>query len=345
MSHFSVVVCLDDPGNLSEALAPFNENKEVEPYRSYEDGGPNEHWLYRSLERADEDDRNGTGILPYKPDELGWSSDSSKETPEAQRRKIAKDAALFRSLPMPITWVEVVRLHNERYADEDDALLYDDASGRAYTMSTYNPESKWDYWRIGGRWGGYFRHRDGCRDRVIKPKRDWDSPELIAPMAADGGPKAALDLDALREAKASEARKTYIEFHKLVEGTPEALPWSVFADNINPESGYTIHQAREEYHSQPRVVALKGTDFRWHDDAIATFQQPENLYVEKERARAVPGYALLTLDGKWMAPGRMGWFGMSSDQESDRIGYWEAANAYIESLPDSTWLIAVDCHI
>lgn len=242
-----------------------------------------------------------------------------------------------------LTWAQVAEAYNARYSD-DDQMLVDD-SGRAYTISTYNPESKWDYWRVGGRWGGYFRVRPGCEAQVIKPERGWDSPDLVLANACDGGPKAALDLAALREAKADEARKTYAEFHALVAGTPEARPWSEFVDLLDKVEGYTIDQARSEYHSQPRVEALKGSDFRWHDDAIATFQKPERLYVEHERARAVPGYALVTIDGKWMAPGQMGWFGMGSDDESSRIGYWEAANAYIESLPESAWLIAVDCHI
>ena len=46
-----------------------------------------------------------------------------------------------------------------------------------------------------------------------------------------------------------------------------------------------------------------------------------------------------------MAPGDMSWFGMSTESESDQIGYWEVANAYIESLPDDVYLIALDCHV
>lgn len=304
MSHFSVVVCIDDPSKLEAALAPFDENLEVEAYRDYESGEPKDYWAVNRL-------REENGLNP-------------------------DDATL--------TWAQVAEAFNARYPDEGEPMLVAE-DGRAYTMSTRNPEAKWDYWRIGGRWGGYFRYRDGERDHVIKPERDWDSPDAIHPRSCDGGQKSALDLDALREAKAEEARETYAKFHALVAGTPEARPWSEFVELTDKVEGYTIERAREEYHSQPRVGALRGSDFQWYDDVIATFQQPERLYVEKERARAVPGFALLTLDGKWMAPGDMGWFGCSSDDESSRIGYWETANAYIESLPDSAWLIAVDCHI
>lgn len=343
MSHFSVVVCIDDPDKLEQVLAPFDENREVEPYRDYEKGDATGHWLYKSLKRTVEHVANGTGILPYKPDEFGWSSASSKDTPEVQRRKLEADAELFRSLPDPVTWTDIAKLNNERY-DDDDPILVDE-SGCAYTMSARNPDAKWDYWRVGGRWGGYFPYRQEFASQVIKTERGWDSPDMIMPPHCDGGPKRALDLKALRDAKAAEARKTYEEYQGIVAGTPDALPWSAFRDLLDSVPGYTIDQARREYHSQPRVEKIRQSDFRHRDDPIAEFAIDVKLYAERERARAIPGYATVTLDGKWMAPGRMGWFGASTDGESERIGYWEAANAYIDALPDDTHLIVVDCHI
>jgi hypothetical protein len=284
MSHFSVVVCIDDPARLETVMEPWSENLETEPYRRYEEGGPAEFWAVKAL-------REHEGLNP-------------------------DDATL--------TWAQVAEAHNRRYDDSEKPMLTDE-DGRAYTMSTRNPQSKWDWWTIGGRWAGYFVTRQGGR--------------------CDQGRKADLDLGALRAVKAAEARETYAQWVKLTDGLPDALPWSVFADNVSEGSGYTIEQAREEYHSQPRIQAVRGTDFQWYDDVIAEFGKPEKLYITQAAARAVPGYATVTLDGRWMAPGRMGWFGCSDDSEGDRIGYWEAANAYIESVPDAAFLVALDCHI
>jgi hypothetical protein len=345
MSHFTVVVCIDNPERLNDVMAPWDENREVEPYRSYEAGGPADYWLYSSLKRAAEDYAAGTGLKPYKPDEIGWSTAYSKDPPEKQRAEQKADAELFWTLPIPVTWADIARLHHERYDDSEPLLVSEDGL-RGYTMSTYNPESRWDYWRIGGRWGGYFRYREGCRKNVLLPEHGWDSPKDIAPHGCNGGQKRHLDLDALRADKAESARKLYREWQELVAGTPDALPWSSFTENISEGNGYDISRAREEYHSQPRVQAYQETDFRWHDDPIAEFSVSEDLYVEREgRARAVPGYATVTTDGRWMAPGKMGWFGAHSDSEGDRIGYWEAANAYIDGLDDEIYLIALDCHI
>jgi len=321
MSHFTVTVCLDDSsgqlaragflrgtieGRVGRALAPFDENTEVAPRRDYEDGDPEDHLVIKDVRR---------------------------------------DAEQAACLPARASWADVVRVHNDRYGDED--RMYLDKDGRAYTMTTYNPKSKWDWWQIGGRWTGQFPYKREHAAVVITGK-----PGLMTKPAAngtcDGGPLYALDVDTMRAGAATRARVRYGKYREAVEGTPDALPWSVFRDNISEGSGYTADQARAEYRSQPRVRALDATgEFSspFSGDPIAEFTVPEEVYAERARAGAVPGYATLTADGRWMAPGHMGWFGMSDDEENDRIGYLEAANAYIGSLPDSAWIISVDCHI
>lgn len=370
MTHFSVIVCLDDkdgllaraavaekdfPGAIRSAvesqleavLAPWDENSEAVPYRDYEDGGPEDHWVYQTLKEAGENERNGTGILPYEPDALGWSSNSSKSTPDEQRVEIARKAALFQSLPEPVTWEAVIDMSKILYPDDDAGLLIDEEDdSRAYRMSTYNPESKWDYWRIGGRWGGYFtRKADSDGASFLLPEKGWDSPDKFGFSSADAAPKGLLDLAAQRQQAADAAVKAYQGYHALVDHLPEALPWRVFADNISEGNGYTIGQARQEYQAQPRVRAVQGTDWAWSADAVEQFGVSLNAYAEKARAGAVPGFALVTTRGQWMAPGQMGWFGATDASDDSRAGYWEGANAYIEALPDDTWLVAVDCHI
>lgn len=306
MSHFSVVVCIEDPAKLEAILAPFDENMEVDPYRDYETGSPAEFWAVDSL-------REHEGLNP-------------------------DDATL--------TWAQVAEAHNRRYVEggEDAMLVGDD--GRAYSMSTRNPQAKWDWWSIGGQWAGDFVAKAGAHARVVKPQRNHRSADVIEADRCDGGRKCDLDLDALRERKARDEMKRLAEWRTVTDGTPKAMSWANFRDQVSGETGYTIERAREEYHSQPRVQAIRQTDFSWDDDPIAEYDgQPSALLIEKAKARAIPGYATIALDGHWMAPGRMGMFGMSTETESEQIGYWEAMNAYIESLPDDACLIVVDCHI
>jgi hypothetical protein len=310
MTHFIVLACLEDPGQLSEMLAPYDENREAAPYRSYEDGLPEEHWAVKSL-RAE-------GKLPDGP----------------------------------LTWQQVADAVNVAYCqgadDEGDHLFLDEDTDRAYMMSTRNQQSKWDWYTVGGRWGGSLRYKPGHAGEVLMPEQSWSSPEKFPFFGCDGGPKRALDLEKVRQDAEDEARTLYREYQGLVAGLPEAVPFSVFAGMVSEGSGYTIERARQEYHSQLRVARLnaEGSPFRWSSkDVLEVFSVSEDEHARRQRDQAVPGYALLTTDGEWMAPGTMGWFGMSDDGPDDRAAYLRAANAYVDSLPDDAWLVVVDCHI
>lgn len=524
MTHYTVLVCIS--GNeaidrarnaelggkdgavkaavelrLEQALAPFDENKAVTAYREYEEDKPEDYWLYSSLQRAGKDERDGTGIKPYKPDQLGWSSDSSKETADAQQLEIAKKAALFRTLPEPVTWESLFDAHAILYPGEEIDRTIDD-DGRAYQMSTYNPQrfglvssvhvegsqarqsagtevlfevrddqatggvsegstvsrrsihvllpvhpgtqlptdtgtkatlahpaevqdqpagvradadssaeslrdlpepaaaahdgrrsrslhggsaglalsalqhgtrlapgfsiraensselpsaptgfewtliggSKWDWYVIGGRWGGYLlRKPDSDPGMVIGPKKDWNSPDHFDFYSCDGAPKGLVDLEAMRAKQEKEARERWQQFHAIADRFPGTRSWEYFRGLLDVE--LTIDEARKGYREQPGVIALKDTDFMWANDPYADYALPEDEYAENARAAAVPGYALLTTDGRWTEPGQMGWFGMSTDTQESREDYQKFANQYIEALPDDTWLVAVDVHI
>ena len=332
MTHFTVLVCAHDPEELETLLAPYDENMEAPPRREYVEGQPQDYWLYKS----------------YRED---W--EKALKTPEGQDKELEARARMFLKLSDPPTWAEIAWLANTAYPDDGRMYLDEDMPGgaRAYTMTTYNPASKWDWYSVGGRWAGSLRYKPGCADQVLNADEGqsesgfgWD-PRTVSALHCDGGPKRALDLEGTRAEAAATARKRREEWQQVITGTPEAMSWAGFRARVDSEPGYTIEQAREDYAAQPRVQALKDTDFRWWDDAIAHFQRPPEVLEEEARAKAVPGYALVRLNGTWLAPGEMGWWAMSSDDENSRLAYQEAANAYIDALPDDAWLIVVDCHI
>lgn len=64
-----------------------------------------------------------------------------------------------------------------------------------------------------------------------------------------------------------------------------------------------------------------------------------------ERLNALPGYALITLDREWLAPGRMGWFGVSSDGPDEKAAFKVQANRYLDELPADAVIVQIDCHI
>lgn len=63
MSHFTLMVIgPETKEEIDAALAPFDENMEVEPYRSYEKGDAEDYWFVRSVRRDAQHFREGTGL-------------------------------------------------------------------------------------------------------------------------------------------------------------------------------------------------------------------------------------------------------------------------------------------
>lgn len=275
MSHYRVLVTLKPGQSLEDALAPFDENLEVEPYREYEEGEPGEQW----------------------------------------------------------------------YLDDD---------GRAYRMSTRNPRSKWDWWKVGGRWPSLMRvsaAHDGDA-AIVRGELSWGATDIDKlrsgePLACDGGPKRILDLELTRLTAAARKAEAFDEFHALIKDVEQPKAWSHYLDeHKRAEQAYPIEWARRDFHEQPAVLALGESDFRYYAaDAVATYCRPRDVVLAEAREQAVPGYALLTCEGEWWEPGEMGPFALSSHTDEAKAEYFRRANAYVEALSEDAVLINVDIHI
>lgn len=376
MSHFVVLVAMqptdDVEGKLAELLHPYDETREDIPeYKDYEDGPAESYWLYTSVKRTAEEVANNdrSSIRPYQPNEIGISSAfDNRRTEDEQWADFQKEAEAFKQFSNPPTWPEVIEYANNRWypeGEDDDnrqsILRYDPETDRAFTWSTYNPDSKWDWYQVGGRWSGYFPVKQPLdMDRaseLIQGRPSWTNEgKPREAWTVDGGPVSLLDLELLRDRKGVEAAERYDAYKALVAGLPEALPFRIFAEDATGESELTTNRAektavwdraREAYASQPRVRAARESEqFKWDFECLINeFEVGREFYIETARNAAVPGYALVTPEGEWVAPGKMGWFGMSSDSAEDMAMFKAKCNAYIEALDPDTLLIAVDCHI
>lgn len=372
MSHFTVLVCLPadtDPANIEQAisdkLARWDENRDVEPYRDYEQGSPDDFWWVRAVRRGAEHHRNGTGVQPYYPDDpFGLKHPgSSRHTEAEQRAEFADDAAWADKLGENPTWETVAKLYNEKYhpsnalavvgdTSDSERLRYDPESDRAYTITTRNPEGLWDWWTIGGRWHRTMIGVQGADRSVLIFGRDTAFGDRGNPERADngglycdGGPRFVLDFKAMRDKAAAEANARYDQWDVICEKTDPAKPWSHFA-GLAQVQDITWDEARAQYGQQERIrLARQDEDLRWLDCPVEHFMSGRDEYVEEARRGAVPGYALVTLEGEWLAPGRMGWFGMSSDSPGEKSAYRVGVNRYLDEIDPQAYIVLVDCHV
>jgi len=384
MSHFTVTACLD-PKIVSELgivhalnaiLAPYDENKDVEPYRVYEEGSPSDHWFVSSMRRGAESFR---ALQELGPCELvrrrlenkvvNWREDTMEKGIAAieQSGEWEEDASYDTKLGDNPTWKDVVELQNERYyssalslyppdnnsENDSDRLYYDEELDRAYTMSTYNPDSKWDWWLIGGRWQRSLVSISDADPHLLIHGvpgvfGDNDNPYLDSDnrIFCDGGPVELLDFHTIRENEATRQLERYDTWQSIVaqHGSPPA--WQHLRSLVEVGE-MEIDDARRLYNEHPAIVAAGKAEIYsfMSRSPEEEFGLNRDEFADNARRDAVPGWALITLDGKWAEAGKMGFWAISDATEDSTRNYKEFANRYLESLPKDTIIVMLDCHI
>lgn len=156
-----------------------------------------------------------------------------------------------------------------------------DEKGNIY--STYNPNSKWDWWTEGGRWSGSMK---------------------IGGYEVDSGRVGDIDFSSDED----EYQEALEFWDGYVEGKDEE-----HNSFFTPEYYKNRYRDRETY---ARTVAQFMT------------------------------YAVVTPDGKWHAPGEIGWFACSTESDEEWADW---SNHYKERFIDAAdpdWILTmVDCHI
>ena len=177
-----------------------------------------------------------------------------------------------------------------------------------------NPNSHWDWYVLGGRWGNYFLLKDGSRSSIAQ--------------------KGDIDFDAMMQERAEQAAERWSKVHNVIAGRP--IPhWETFRQAYKD-----IDEARDAWHAQEILADFRKLDL-WLD--IEDFDCTEEDYCEEAALSAIPTFALI-LDGKWYERGEMGWWAIVKD-EKDAKDWAEQFNNLIAGLPDDTLLSVYDCHI
>lgn len=205
----------------------------------------------------------------------------------------------------------------------------------------HNPNSKWDWYVLGGRWSGYFK---------MKPDAEGIAgrPGLMTPPAqagyADAALKSEIDFAAMMEEASQKAGEKWDLVRSIIEGCEPIQSWDHIRDQMFPGK---IDQARDFYHNQPAVKAISEWNSKNNHDLfgidLEAYQATkEEFCLDAARSSFVP-FAVLK-DGKWYEKGEMGWFGISTNEMSETK--WTAQVAQmINELPDDTLISIYDCHI
>lgn len=225
-----------------------------------------------------------------------------------------------------------------QWYEGDGAELVDGQWKRVYYS---NPNAKWDWYQVGGRWSGFFKVKPSVNpDRYeVGQSGLMGSHKSTGPLVADQARKGDIDWEEMKREAEEEARKQYDQYEAVVAGLPPALTW----DQVREKHKDDIATARTVYAEQPRVKALQKAQLIGFMSGEEDYLIGREKYVARAGNGAFTPYAVL-YNGTWYERGEMGWFGMSSN-EKDPDDWAAQVDNLFQSLDDDVTITIVDCHI
>lgn len=282
MSHFSVLVTKTQDKSVDEQLERF-----------FEQGEDDDYFMERQIEiRADVMQSEAESIVKR------FKEAAEKDgIDEEQRAKNQKDYRYMKHLVDNGEFVEVVKEWHGGDIDEDGNLFY-----------LHNPDAKWDWWEVGGRWSGSLKLKD---DADAEPKigghysfNEDEVKKLLARRRTDVAKVKDIDWEGMLAEKIEQAKSNWSEYQKSL-----ALPEK---ERPNPY-------------------------WEWGIEPNDT----EQKYIKRQGS--LPFFAVLH-DDTWNEAGQMGWWAIVTDRKEP--GEWEkAVNEIIGSLDPEDEVTVVDCHI
>jgi hypothetical protein len=296
MSHFAVLVIGND---IEEQLAKFNESIQMPKYVKQ-----TKEQLIAEEKQSIEEYKNGT-YAEYLADPVKYAEDKS----ENHVKYVSED------FPKKLEMTD-----EEIYQDAIKYYEPEDLGPDGETYSTYNPDSKWDWYEVGGRYAGRIVLKENAEGYYPMPNFSWGWREEDKEEILKGGDRV------------DEAYKKDIDFdkmHRTEEDYNEALRyWELVVEGAKPKN------KKEE----------ESVKWNWYKPEYYT-----ERYKDKETyAKCNSSFSMWAVvkDGVWYEKGQMGWWAMSSETHDEAVD-WEMNfyDRFIKDLPDNTILTIVDCHI
>jgi hypothetical protein len=183
--------------------------------------------------------------------------------------------------------------------------------------STYNPDSKWDWYEIGGRFAGALPVKEGITPITPNFSWGWDEDEIEETLNANCTDIALVGtIDFSKIHRTSEKYKDAIKF------------WEVIVEGRAPKNKEEKEMVKFSFYKPDFYI---------------------NRYRTKEKyAECVSSFYTWAVvkDGVWHEQGEMGMFAMSNETDDEAVD-WQLNfyDRFIKDLPEDYLITIVDCHI
>jgi hypothetical protein len=326
MSHFPVLV-IGPHENLEASLAPFQENNMGTCPRQYMEFYDEEDELLEKYNTSGTERvvmPDGSYKRPWddefrKPETFGIGSDTHEVPAHLETREVP-----YKELyPTFEEFVQGYHGHESR----------DEETGRYGHWE--NPNRKWDWYQVGGRWTGFFKLKKGATGELGRRGLFGHDAE---PGYVDACRVGDIDVEGMRAEAVAEATERYDLFHSILAGRP----FTNFEDLVAQHSG-SYEAARRAYWSNPVMEDLRAASDKLGHFEYEQYLVDRDVFLEQARDSALVTFAVIK-DGIWYEQGSMGWWGMVAD-EKDKGEWSRQFAALFDSLPPETEVAVVDCHI
>ena len=335
MSHFTVLVIGNDP---EKQLAPFQENNMGNCPREYLAFNDHEDEYREEYEKQTREMivmEDGSLLSPYADcfkqkrandpfGGVGFSTSDKFLYPAGTTRREVPFKELYPTL--------------EAFAKDWHGAERDAEKGRYGYWE--NPNKKWDWHSLGGRWTGMLKLKNGDATPMARLGRPGLMTDAAEVGHADQARKRDVDWKGMRANAAQKASQKYDRAIDMIAGR-SFRSWEEIRESS--EFKNDIDGARKEYNGQEVVKDLRAADLIGFDSGPEQFRVSREQYLERARQKAVATFAVL-MDGKWHERGEMGWWGVVHDEKDEDEWYRQYA-ALLDSLPEDTLLSVYDCHI
>lgn len=352
MSHFSILVITDEKPTddiLHKIMLPWSEQDE--DYFTYEDKTDEALKIWST---EDEDYIQGPfsdgskskseydnyfysdpeGISFFKKDEDG-------------HRNLVKEGFEIVTMPRK-NHAELLGLNLQedfmRFAIEYGYVETPNQPGKVSYF--HNPNAKWDWFQIGGRYSGKLISKAGERGTVSLLMNDFNykSKECDISQFKD------IDFEAMRKSNVDkrlnwiqDAMKSVKEksFARFEDNWHEYCRLRDLIRKTCKDKNISFREYLENNPTELTVIMFRAIEDYSQVDYQYDFSSTGSLQTWAESAPALSAWGFIK-DGKWSEKAEMGWWGMHSEIKND----WDSCfNHMLSTIKPDQWIAVVDCHI
>ena len=332
MSHFNVIVCANDEEEVARLLASFQENNM--------DDCPDEFLKFSEVEteykQKYENEKAERVVMP--DGRLLSRFDDEFRVPGSVGTLVSGSSeGATHVIPVDLDVEEfpftVIYPTFEEYMDDWHGFSKRDPDKKVYGYWE-NPDAKWDWFQIGGRWSGFF-------EPEYDPNDDPANTITCSLCSGTGDRPGWVSY----EGRNKEGEVSYRYSSKTV------LEVKIAESEKNPEE-FSVHRKfKDDWAEQCNGCnACKGKGERpvWPTErkpvpADTCLVGDPNIKKMRDEAKgSALSFAMLTPEGRWLQSGDMGWWASVSNEDPD---YDETFWQEIDRLTLDQRLYIVDCHI